>query len=1049
MYYYDPVSTTTPDDVTVIAPDSGVGRWKELGLGASGATGATGAVGFAGGATGATGVTGATGAGATGATGVAGATGSAGATGVGSTGVAGATGVGATGATGPSGATGTSGSPGGATGATGPIGATGIDGSPGGASGATGPAGATGATGVSGATGAGATGATGVGATGATGVGATGVAGATGPVGATGAAPTFGSPVQNWVRLTDGVLTTAARADHKHTQFPSPGSYLVYCVDYDGVVLPGNDTTALPGYSEDLGTPTATLAAAKAAAVATPFKTLERVGQLLPRDGNAASCIIYIKNRTGGATYRNMANTADQTGSWCSLVTGWARFYRMGTTDFSGSAADRVTLGAQIVAGTNSAGYSAGAGSTTLSLGNILTAAGAAPSLPVESAGICSISGKRIRFLPTTPTVALRNFCTNDWSNFNSTSIEVGFPLPAVPVFVSPGHASNDIFVIEEPGVVVGSDSIFTHRCSAFITAGLRTVNSMSLSNDGIATMSFVEAGTNFTGSNSAFQNFSRLYGVEDGTASATAGTGVRTGTGVMTFSGLQTLILSASAACGVAQSVLKNVAQAEGFGEASIIRTGIILQSSGSPGNTFVSGAARINLGNSDVSRRRMRVTSGSGGTYGLIWSQSTSFSASGVDCSGASGGVSLFYYSGNGISSTLADIVSGAGGNTDVLANLDDAYQSSLVIDRSSITAAPSGGQIRFADGVVSANAITLTDTTDVWDTHRNHLVGVGGVGGAGNAIINPGTSKGINTSLVAIPAFRIVKTNAGVDNLNIIAAQANSVPNSQGVYAVTVTASPATNGSAQLVTNSGMAWVEFDGGGAVPGAVAYVSASTAGFGTTTPPTIAVAIGVVVAVSGAFGLVTLQFQSAGAAGASGAAGATGATGPVGATGPGGSGSVGATGATGVGSAGATGATGPSGGGGFTLTWGGNYPGAGTTMPMYLGIGDFSFSTTDLSFGLPGAGNSTAQVFGIWVNANTLTGTGPDGGYIDLMFMYNGSPLASLGSIQNGSVGGGQAPTFVTINTAVTSLGIRLQAAAGSTVTGGGIHIYIVGRFF
>ncbi|MES2366349.1 MAG: collagen-like protein, partial [Pseudomonadota bacterium] len=221
-----------------------------------GATGATGVAGSPGGATGLSGATGATGAagtpgGATGATGVAGATGAAGATGVagtnGTNGATGATGVGATGATGTQGATGTAGNNGatGATGAVGPVGATGLGAT--GVAGATGATGARGATGFSGASGlAGATGASGV----AGAAGSNGATGATGLTGATGAGSTLASTVQlDYVQGVVGVSANAAREDHRHAEFPEPsGTWLVYCVDYDGLVLTGNADKILCGF---------------------------------------------------------------------------------------------------------------------------------------------------------------------------------------------------------------------------------------------------------------------------------------------------------------------------------------------------------------------------------------------------------------------------------------------------------------------------------------------------------------------------------------------------------------------------------------------------------------------------------------------------------------------------------------------------------------------------------------------------------------------------------------------------------------------------------
>lgn len=71
------------------------------------------------------------------------------------------------------------------------------------------------------------------------------------------------------------------------------------------------------------------------------------------------------------------------------------------------------------------------------------TLAGGAPEFPAETGGYSTITGRRIRFLPNTITVALRNSRAMIWSN-TTVQLKLAADLPVEPT-------TDDRFVIEGP----------------------------------------------------------------------------------------------------------------------------------------------------------------------------------------------------------------------------------------------------------------------------------------------------------------------------------------------------------------------------------------------------------------------------------------------------------------------------------------------------------------------------------------------------------------------------------------------------------------------
>jgi hypothetical protein len=245
-----------------------------------------------------------------------------------------------------------------------------------------------------------------------------------------------------------------------------------YAVDYDG----GND--AHLGYSDT------SMAFAGDRAV----KTMQRLGEILPRYGNGRSVKIFIKARAAGAAYlKRDGVTADTLDSFLSGVVGYAPIVvqatgtnsTAGATAFTDDAADNAYLGAIPVPGTNVAGYHP-AGTPTTSLVQCLTATGGAPGFAAEPAAPL---GWRMRFDANTATVALRN----QWRTISRVSTTATTRDTLTPHTVWPAvPTAADTFYVEQPGVVDsgwGIPGFTTVGRTANSIVGIRSTGSVNIGN--------------------------------------------------------------------------------------------------------------------------------------------------------------------------------------------------------------------------------------------------------------------------------------------------------------------------------------------------------------------------------------------------------------------------------------------------------------------------------------------------------------------------------------------------------------------------------------
>jgi hypothetical protein len=531
---------------------------------------------------------------------------------------------------------------------------------------------------------------------------------------------------------------------------PEPDSWVVVCVDQDQLILlTASDVTGMYGYTKSSGVPATDRDAALALARTTAFRSQQRVGQVVPKFGNNATLLVLTKPRAAGATYKTVAGgLVDQGLDWMNNLFGYQRILIRATSDFVNDLNDKITCGFQIAGSTNTAGYSAGATSTTFLLANILTAAGAAPALPAESSGNSAISAKRIRFSATTPTVALRNAVSVVYAN-GTTSITPGDVLPAVPAFVSAGDPGNDIFFIEEPALRIGS---FSHYLAGVVGAGLNATAPRFFTLAGFASVStssqFVSlapggevswSGIELSATN-AFSpnvtNFGRLdilrtY-IDELGVSIPLGVSMRTA-GNSYMSAGKTLFHRSGGHLGANGSLLFNIDQFA-FGESSLIRCGVSHDGGGGgPGQgegalsvTPLTLIGRVNVVAFRAKPMRITHDRGEADRGAIDLRASASATIEGVDFANITHPCIKLGTLGGKVE--IDDLTSIDGGNTNVVVDISVARKTIVNYnDIASISATATLGDIRLSGGVIATFA--GLDQTNYTDVGGNDVLGNAG--------------------------------------------------------------------------------------------------------------------------------------------------------------------------------------------------------------------------------------------------------------------------------------------------------------------------------
>lgn len=589
------------------------------------------------------------------------------------------------------------------------------------------------------------------------------------------------------------------------------------------------------------------------------IRTLERLKAIFPKFGNGKKAVITVQRRAAGATYRNIANTADDDLDFLNDVYGYDQLLVRGTDTnatagsvaFANDLADKVFAGGQQVPGTNATGYNP----TGVPTANTFTCqlnGGGAPGLAAEPALI----GKRIRFDSATTTVALRNACVMIWQNA-AASITTSKDLPAVPVLA-------DIFYIEEPGVRVNRVVCRTANPSSvaappsfalqgIFIVGFRAQNVTAPAfvfrgKSAQIVVSFCESvSTGFSSlSCSGGGNFNMVETYQDEQltpVTITPGVGFRTEGGV-TIANVYTYTCTSSACIQARWQLLQLTQYSMGGGCFSFL--GVLLQGSGQASSSTAIGVSLIG-NNGSATIRRFRTTSTFTESISITSSHCTLY---GVDITGV-GATPCIQIIGIALAISIQDVV-GSTGNTLYGLNLNcrDCHIVMGTLAVNTFTGA-AGQDIR---GCITIGEIFYVHAdyarTDLWDAQGNHIQGT-----AGTLICQPTRLQ--NDGVANIGQYKIVKitgTNlVQVAQASSAALASNVVGVSQGSFSV------AAQGA--MHATGGSTWVQFD---AAPtaGNIAYLSTATAGNAQHTIPALAgtnqkLRLGRIMRVLGTLGLV------------------------------------------------------------------------------------------------------------------------------------------------------------------------------------------------
>lgn len=650
-------------------------------------------------------------------------------------------------------------------------------------------------------------------------------------------------------RATGGVFRAMDGSNEAEIALWAFGSPRYFAVDYDG----GVDTNK--GWSDT--------SMAEAGTVA--VKTLERLAEILPAEGNRRTAVVAIKARAAGAVYRNIADTADAelqlvgfSGYQTLIIRGTGDVPTAGAVAFANDAADKVALGAQIFAGTNAAGYNPVAPISAATF-DVQLAGGGAPGLAAEP----TLIGKRIRFDSATTTVALQNVCRMIHANDTDT-ITVEANLPATPV-------AADVFYIEEPAVSLGRIQI--HNCGSASQAQLPSFAFNGLTIAGFrmptTTAGFVAwVARSIAG---GFQvAFCDIYspgfsGVTWGQITAPtisafytdeSNTSIRPGVGLAvngwmgTVTNCNSFVMNSSASRLGRMQILNIGGGAFSVGNQGgcYFGVGLLFQNCKGSGGTqnTVGGSVLGNNASSTIQRTRM--TTGFAGAC-LSMTNTDAF-LRGLSFENV-GALSIMEVRGLGSNVVINDVV-GSTGNTGPGLDLSLNRDCNILmgqLNANTFTGA-AGQDIRGAGLTFYTHADVAR--TDVRDAFGNHVQGPTSTNIGSSALVT-------NDASAAIGQYQIVRATAsGVVRL----AQANTAANAAGLVGVTQS-SNTTGGTTNksMAVNAGGTWIQFD---AAPtaGAIAYLSTATAGNAQVAIPAVAgtnqkLRLGRVLSVSGTLGYV------------------------------------------------------------------------------------------------------------------------------------------------------------------------------------------------
>jgi hypothetical protein len=546
------------------------------------------------------------------------------------------------------------------------------------------------------------------------------------------------------------------------------------------------------------------------------IKTWERFFQIVPKLGAGRWIVALWKNRSDGGTYLKQDGvTADSilTGG----LSGYPYFRVSGSTDLTNSASDQITQGCvQVATGPNGDGsFTVGAGSTTTLL-NLN-----AGSISADPAAV----QYRIRFSPTTVTVALRNQCRVVTLNATG-SVTPGSATSTAPATGSAG----DQFFIERPGCIVdkidwahgipqsSGFGLFFNYLTGVRTAST-TANAFKVSAPGTG-LAFVELSgatntTVFTASDMFNFSVRDTFNTEALTA-ITLGMGLRlacNGNINRVFSQNVTCLgaMRASATFAVSQCQSTN----GGIGPRSYFQTAPSFTLCGPPGGANLGETSGFVFGDTSATNAAPRVVSGQ-----IAVNQST-MGIRRVDVTNSTTGAIKL----TAIGCTLSvDGCTGTSGNTDVGIDMSAAVGCALITGRSSAnTVSGTAGDIRVAGPAITSH--TALTSVGFEDSAANKILGTG-------TAIASGFVPVTNSSGGALNVGDVVRFN-GTTN-QVTGSLADAIGNA---YADGVMVTPPASGALGYIATGGAPLVNFAAAPA-SGVMSYLSPTTSKVATTTSP-------------------------------------------------------------------------------------------------------------------------------------------------------------------------------------------------------------------
>lgn len=585
------------------------------------------------------------------------------------------------------------------------------------------------------------------------------------------------------------------------------------------------------GYADPVTASPTDYAAACVAAGAVAKATLAGLGEIFPRNGGGRKVVILIEAGTYADGLDSFLDGVVGYEDGMPLVRGTITDGASGSVAFAGDATDALIAGCVNGTGLNAAGYDI-TGSPTAHSFTVEIPGGGAPGWGAEPA---RPQGLRSRFNPSNPT--LPNTCNdvafisgNDTAHLQS-DMAGGAPLVGDRVY------------FEQGGVVVAASnfSATPNGVRGIQLVGIRVNGALAVQNTRLSLC--VSGGTSLTATDAEIS--SAMTYTDPVLGSILSGGGFRAET-TATFNSSRT---SLAGLCSVTSTLFtKSLAILWGIAcsAARVSVQGAHLDSR----QDLTADPCIGTIGGTGVGIPRIF---GGAGTANLIL-DGCAVTVGDVSITGA-GGTPGIQFKGAGLCN-LNGQPTGSTGNTDVGADFQNATAFTLIVKNGSLpTVTGTAGDIRL--GGQGIQPWTNLNFQEMWDTSGNHLRNESS-NGPYNTAISPAVNYGVNNSGVLVMPFSMVQCTGGASN-QYKAGRASRVTTITRIMGVLLT--DGSNGEAGIIATDGPTIVRFNST-PVKGATAYLSDDGDGTLTTTAPSTAIPVGVVLDTGFAGNLATVALR-------------------------------------------------------------------------------------------------------------------------------------------------------------------------------------------